>query len=147
MHHSTVPQIEDAVQQTDVWLGELMVLLSCDRRDRAYYALKTVMPLLRSCLPAAEAAHLSAHLPALVRAMYFEGWRPSREPVADAEVDAFLLHISSALNTSCGKPEDVAHAIFELIARHLTPDTRARIRSTLPTSVRHLWPDRHRFSA
>jgi hypothetical protein len=55
------------LQLTNGWLDELMGELGTDSRQRAWYALTSVVHAIRDRLPVNEAAHLAAQLPLLRR--------------------------------------------------------------------------------
>jgi uncharacterized protein (DUF2267 family) len=52
-----------------------------ERRQQSYHALTAVMHALRDRLTVEEASDLAAQLPALVRGLYYEGWKPAKVPV------------------------------------------------------------------
>lgn len=134
-------QFDHAVHQSDIWFDELMMMLSWNDRASAYRALHTVLPLLRSHLPLDEASHLSAQLPLVVRALFFEGWHPSAEPLKDGSSDDFVTHVGKAFcNTLSAHPSEIITAVFALLARHVTPGEINQVRLALPEGVRRYWP-------
>jgi uncharacterized protein (DUF2267 family) len=134
-------QIEHAVQQTNVWLGELMMALGWRDRSQAYQALHTVLPLLRNHLPANEAADLSSQLPLFARALFFEGWHPGGEPIKDRSGDHFIAHLAKTFSNTGGvQPSQIATAVFSLLARHVSPGEVKQVRQALPEGMRRYWP-------
>jgi uncharacterized protein (DUF2267 family) len=51
-----------------------------ERRSQSYAALRAVLHALRDRLTIAEAAHLAARLPMLIRGIYYHGWDLLRVP-------------------------------------------------------------------
>lgn len=76
------PQVFDStLQKTNIWLKQLNELLHWDDNQKAYHGLRAVLHVLRDRLPVAEAAHLGAQLPMLVRGFYYDCWKPAATPV------------------------------------------------------------------
>ena len=141
MNIGSVAHIDHAVQQANVWLGELMMLMGWNEREQAYRALHVVLPALRQHLPADESADLAAQLPLIVRGLYFETWRPATEPVRDRSGDEFISLIGRAFqNTPGASPSEIAKAVFELLSRHISHGEIRQVQSVLPAGIRRYWP-------
>ena len=64
---------DKTLQETNLWLKELMVRLGTDDREQAYTVLKATLHAVRDRLGPENAAHLGAQLPILLRGVYYEG--------------------------------------------------------------------------
>jgi uncharacterized protein (DUF2267 family) len=132
-------QIDQTVQLTNVWLGELMDILGLDTRAAAYRALRTVLTALRDHLPVNDAAHLAAQLPLLVRGLFYEGWHPAATPVVDRGGEAFYCAVEAAFSRAPEDPEEIIRAVFALLERHVTEGEVDHLKKTLPAGVRRFW--------
>jgi uncharacterized protein (DUF2267 family) len=141
MNATGLAHIDHSVHQTNIWLGELMMMLNWTDRAHAYRALHTVLPLLRAHLPVNEASHLSAQLPLLIRALFFEGWHPAAEPLKDRSGGEFIDRVGKAFaNIAGAHPSEIITAVFALLSRHVTPGEINVVKLALPEGVRRYWP-------
>jgi uncharacterized protein (DUF2267 family) len=111
---------DETVQQTNIWLKEVMDALGPDRK-RAYRATRAVLHALRDRLVVDEAAHLGAQLPMLLRGIYYEGWKPSAVPTGERSKDAFFKKISDELQDI--RPinaQTATEAVFLTLSKHVT---------------------------
>ena len=128
------------LEKTHIWLLDLMRELGWEDEHKAYTALRSVLHALRDRLSVAEAAHLAAQLPMLVRGCYYEGWNPSGKPVKERHQDEFLAHVKSAFRNSEGiDAEKVARAVFNVLARHISDGEIDDVKNILPEELRRLW--------
>ena len=128
------------LEKTHIWLTDLMRELGWEDEHKAYTALRSVLHALRDRLSVAEAAHLAAQLPMLVRGCYYEGWNPSGKPVKERHQDEFLAHVKSAFRNSEGvDAEKVARAVFNVLARHISDGEIDDVKNILPEELRRLW--------
>src|SRR5258706_13987050 len=80
---------DTTIRKTADWLRQIMQALGWENEQRAYLALRAVLHTLRDRLPIAEAAHLGAQLPMLIRGFYYDGWKPASKPLK-LHLDEFL---------------------------------------------------------
>jgi uncharacterized protein (DUF2267 family) len=134
---------DSTIHTTRAWLNELIGLLGRpDDPHRAYLALRAVLHALRDRLSVDEAASLAAQLPMLVRGFYYEGWHPHGKPLKERHKEEFLAHIRADFRQDPGlDPEQVARAVFQFLARHVTAGEVEKLKHTLPGEIRSLWPE------
>jgi len=133
---------DKALQKGNLWLKELATDLAWVSMNDALLALRAVLHALRDRLPTNEAAQLAAQLPLLIKAVYYDGWDPSRTPVKARTKEQFLALVKPPLER--GMPgvdaERVTRAVFRLIAGHVSAGEVADIRGILPQELLELWP-------
>lgn len=141
MSATGLDSFDTSVQTANVWLKELMTELGWEDRHKAYHAMRVVLHALRDRLPVDEAVQLAAQLPMLVRGFYYEGWHPHGKPVKERPRDEFLAHVTDGfLFDPEADSEQIARAVFAVLARHVSQGEVEDVKSTLPAGVRQLWP-------
>jgi len=94
--------IDHTVQLTHIWINDLDTRLGWDNKHRSYRLLRTVLQAVRDWLPINEAVDLGAQLPALLRGVYYERWRPATTPVKQRSKADFIARMSGAnASASC----------------------------------------------
>jgi uncharacterized protein (DUF2267 family) len=142
MSTTGIAAFDSTMQTTNVWLHDVMDRTGWQDKHRAYHALRVVLHALRDRLPIDQAAALGAQLPMLVRGFYYEGWHPAGKPVKERKKEEFLAHIAAAFqNDPDVNPEDIARAVFQVIAQHVTPGEIKHVKLTLPGEIRSLWAE------
>ncbi len=132
---------DKAVHNANLWLKDVMEELDWEDRHRAYAALRATLQALRDRLTVEEAAQLGAQLPTLVRGIYYEGWHPSGKPLKERHKEDFLRHIAHALRYDAqAEPENVARAVFRVLAHRVTVGEMEDVRRILPGEIRALVP-------
>jgi uncharacterized protein (DUF2267 family) len=111
-----------------------------DRR-LAYHALRSTLQTLRDRITPDMAAKLAAHLPILIRGIYYEGWTPSSTPKHLRSQEEFLAQVEERY----GHREPVAHdqlarAVFRTLNTFVTPEQIEKIRDALGEELAELWP-------
>jgi uncharacterized protein (DUF2267 family) len=127
---------------TNTWLNELMTLLGSEDRHFAYRCLRGVLHALRDRLTVEEVAQLGAQLPMLIRGVYYEGWDPTAKPDKLRRKDDFLARMEQEWRAASDRPEpeQVARAVFALLARRVTEGEIEDVTHILPAELRDLWP-------
>jgi uncharacterized protein (DUF2267 family) len=135
---------DKTLQETNVWLKELMARLGTDDRTQAYGILKATLHALRDRLGPESATHLAAQLPILLRGVYYEGWHIAGTPSRERHVGAFLEHIRrEAPMDSDADTELAARAVFEVMWDRLDQGEIAKVIRMLPAELRELWTGIH----
>jgi uncharacterized protein (DUF2267 family) len=140
MNHSGLPAFDTTIHTTNIWLNDLMDRLLWRDRQHTYHALRTVLHALRDRLPIDEAAAFGAQLPMLVRGFYYEGWHPHGKPVKERRKAEFLAHVAAEFRDCLDvDPEEVAHAVFDVLAQHVSAGAVEQVKQVLPEEIRSLW--------
>ena len=141
MSQTTLTPFESTIQTTNVWLNDILELLGWREQHQAYHALRAVLHALRDRLPVDQAAALAAQLPMLVRGFYYEGWHPHGKPLKERHEEEFLAHVAASFRDEPGiDPGQVARAVFQILAKHVTAGEVESVKQCLPAEVRSLWP-------
>ena len=136
-----IPEFGEAIYASVAWLDDLMRRLGWRDRGKVYLALCAALHALRDHLPQDEAVSLGAFLPALLRGFYYAGWHPRGRPLPLASRDAFLIRIQEGVHRDPGiDPEQVAHAVFGLLADRIPAAELEEIKAVSPASLYALWP-------
>ncbi|MFF7206569.1 DUF2267 domain-containing protein [Streptomyces sp. NPDC008141] len=115
-----------------------------ERRKQSYAALRAVLHGLRDRLPVDGAAHCGAHLPILIRGVYYDGWKPSERPVKFSVEEfsngcgmTFPYAVDGASNVSCAPCWELLNATSAKASGTTSnPDCRSRIRTAEVAGVR-----------
>jgi uncharacterized protein (DUF2267 family) len=140
MVHTSIAAFTQSAQHAQQWVNELADDLDWTDR-RAYLLLRSVLHALRDWLPQEEMVDLSAQLPALIRGIYFEGWKPVETPVWNRKKDDFIARIQEAFSDDLlNDPEEAVAAVFRLLGRHVSHGEIEDIRHSMKKPLRELWP-------
>lgn len=131
------------VQKTNVILGELGEALHMEDTHDVYLSLRTVLHALRDRLHPAEAAHLAAQLPMLLKGVYFDGWNPAAPPEKIRDRQEFLDGIRETLRSRLPTPdpERITRAVFVLLTELVSEGEIEQVVGGLPEPLRELWPE------
>lgn len=140
---ATVPEIEQlsiAVNATEEWIDDLMRRLGWRDRSKVYVVLLATLHALRDAVARDEAIYVGAQFPALLRGLYYEGWHPGARPAARSRT-AFLERIHDGAHRDPGvDAEEVARAVFALIAARLPAAEVEDAKAATPQPLHNLWP-------
>lgn len=141
--HTNVTQLSHACQQAQEWVKELSSRPPFEVEEQAYSYLRAVLHALRDRLTVEEAVHLAAHLPTLIRGVYYEGWKPSRAPQKIRTVDEFCRHVEDGFGgvQPAGGVDTLAgtEAVLGFLEQHVDAGEMEHVRSQLPKELRALF--------
>ena len=133
--------LQTSLQKTRDWVAEFMEHTGRKDEQKAWQMMRAVLHVLRDRLTVEQCAHLSAQLPLVIRGLYFEGWKPSLQPVKLRSQEEFVGAVGELLS---GHPEiDPNQAIegtFYLINKHVTSGELEKIKRMLQPELQALWP-------
>jgi uncharacterized protein (DUF2267 family) len=132
---------DTTLHKTNIWLNDLMQVLGWLDRHKAYMALRATLHALRDRLTVEEVAQLGAQLPMLIRGFYYEGWDPASKPLRIRHKEQFLARIEEEFRGDDRiDPEQVARAVFMVLAKRVSEGEIEDVKHVLPTEIRDLWP-------
>ena len=137
---AALKDLQGAVSDTENWVDDLTHRLGWRDRERAYLAFLATLHALRDGLPRNEAVYFGAQLPLLLRGLYYEGWHPGGRPTPKSR-SAFLERIHDGAHRDLGvDAEEVARAVFAMIAERFPAAEAEDARAATPKSLHNLWP-------
>ncbi|HEY8260966.1 MAG TPA: DUF2267 domain-containing protein [Methylosinus sp.] len=135
-----IREFDAAAHAADQWMEDLRLRLGWRDREKVYPAFIATLHALRDCLPAHEAIFLGDHLTALLRGLYYEGWRLAKYSSLKSR-EAFLERIREGVHRDPGiDAEDVARIVLALLAERLPMSELEDVRAVTPKDLRALWP-------
>jgi uncharacterized protein (DUF2267 family) len=138
---TNIQDLKKAVPDVEAWLSDLTQRLEWHDREKVYLALMATLHALRDSLPRDEAIYLGAQLPALLRGLYYEGWHPSARIARAKSRSAFVERIQEGVHRDPGiDAEDVAEAVFSLLAERLPAAEFEDAKAATPEALRMFWP-------
>ncbi len=132
---------DTTLQQTNLWLKDLMQRLGTEDRRLAYRVLSRTLHAVRDRIGPDNAVHLGAQLPMLVRGFYYEGWHMAGTPTKERLTEDFLEHVNChVLRGLRLDPEKAVRAVFEVLCDRLDPGEIEKVIKVFPPELRNLWP-------
>lgn len=136
-----VDVFDTTFQETNRWLKELMERLGTYDRHHAYSILRAVLHALRDRIGPANAVHLGAQLPMLIRGLYYEGWHMGT-PTKERHEAEFVAHVVRELRRADeAEVKEGIRAVFELLTKKLDLGEAVKVAGVLPKDLCELWPE------
>lgn len=133
---------DTTVQESNLWLKDLMGYLGTDDRREAYKVLKATLHAVRDRIGPENAVHLGAQLPMLLRGLYYEGWRMDRTQSKERHKQDFLEHVNREAKSKLAFDTEAAvRAVFEVFWDKIDPGEVAKVIELFPVELRDLWPE------
>jgi uncharacterized protein (DUF2267 family) len=132
---------DTTIQETNHWVKLMMEELDTDNRRQAFNGLRSTLHALRDRIGPANAVHLGAQLPMLLRGAYYEGWRLTDTPTRERHAAEFLNHIDASLpRNSQFDASEAARATFHVLSACIDAGEVEKVKRVLPAELRTLWP-------
>ncbi|MFZ1108963.1 MAG: DUF2267 domain-containing protein [Rhodomicrobium sp.] len=130
---------DSTVQQTNLWLKDLMTRLDSNDRHLAYRVLRATLHVFRDRIGAENAVHFGAQLPMLIRGFYYEGWQPAKPQTKTRHLDDFLNAIEDEAGCSFGGDvQSKVKAVFATVADRIDAHEIEKLRKVLPSELQPL---------
>ncbi|MBU3889775.1 DUF2267 domain-containing protein [Methylosinus sp. KRF6] len=135
-----IREFDAAARAAEQWIDDLQRRLGWRDREKVYSAFVATLHALRDCLPAHEAIFLGDHLTALLRGLYYEGWRLAKYSSLRSRA-AFLERIREGVHRDPGvDAEHLARMVLSFLAERLPASELEDVRAVTPRELRALWP-------
>jgi len=132
---------DTTVQESNLWLKDVMERLGTEDRHHAYSTLRAVLHALRDRIGPESAAHLGAQLPMLLRGVYYEGWDPTGKPTKERHEEAFLAHIARELpRAGADEVEQGTYAVLNVLSKQIDRGAVVKLAGMFPQELRKFWP-------
>jgi uncharacterized protein (DUF2267 family) len=139
---------DKTLQQTNLWLKDLMKRLGTEDRKLAYQVLSRTLHAVRDRIGPENAVHLGAQLPMLVRGFYYEGWHMPGTPTKERLTEDFLQHVNChVLRGVHLDPEHAVRSVFGVMCDRIDPGEVEKLIRVFPGELRNLWPASRRVPA
>ncbi len=130
---------DSTVQQTNLWLKDLMVRISSEDRHHAYHLLRATLHAFRDRIGPENAVHFGAQLPMLIRGFYYEGWTPNRPQTRSRHIDDFIEAVEIESGRSLGsEARSKVQAVFAVIADRIDAHEMEKLKKVLPAELKIL---------
>ncbi len=127
------------VQQTNLWLKDIMAKVPGSDRHFAYQLLRSTLHVFRDRIGPENAVHFGAQLPILIRGVYYEGWQLSKPPTKTRHLDEFLAAIQHEARRDLGPDLKLkVRAVFTVIAHNVGEHEIEKLRKLLPIELQPL---------
>lgn len=120
-----------------VWLDTVAHQLGTRDRHYAYRVLRAWLCTIRDRLTPDAAAHFAAQLPALLRGVFFDGWRPSQVP-AKYDAEQFFITVAQDARLSADEAKQAIPAVTAALALRCSPGQLDHLFAQLPGQLRDL---------
>ena len=114
------------VQQTNLWLKDLMARIPTTDRHYAYQLLRATLHTFRDRVGPENAVHFGAQLPMLIRGFYYEGWQPGKPQTKTRHLDDFLAAVEEEAGRNLGAGAAARSRRFSRSSRTRSTPTRSR---------------------
>ena len=133
------------LQQTNLWLKDLMERLGTGDRKLACNVLKATLHALRDRIGPENAIHLGAQLPILVRGIYYDGWQFAQTPGKERHKEEFFDYVDGDVFRGLGVDVEMGvRSVFEVMCQRMDPGEVEKVIRLLPKELQALWPDPRR---
>jgi uncharacterized protein (DUF2267 family) len=132
--------LDHSYQVTHQWINDLDLSLGWNNKPRSYRLLRAVLQTLRDCLQPGEMADLAAQLPAFLRGVYYEQWRPMAATKLTRDRDHFFAAVDRHFaKDPIDDVGDATSVVFALLSKKISAGEIAEVIEGLPAELRSLW--------
>ncbi|MGB0085952.1 MAG: DUF2267 domain-containing protein [Rhodomicrobiaceae bacterium] len=131
---------DSTVQQTNLWLRDIMERIETDDRHLAYQALRATLHTIRDRIGAENAVHFGAQLPMLIRGLYYEGWHMTGKPKRTRHLADFIDAVEDEMRRKLGPDrEPIIKAVFDVIVDRIDRGEVDKLTKVFPEELKPLW--------
>lgn len=127
----------DTIQKSNLLLKDIEKELGwTNSKNKTYSLFRAVIQTIRDRLTVEEAVHFAAQLPMLLKGLYYEGWKPSKNPVKFNRAE-FIGEIERKFPTDPEiSTEKMIQAVIKALEKHIAWGEMEDIKNMLPKDFR-----------
>lgn len=131
---------DSTIQQTNLWLKDIMERIETDDRHLAYQVLRATLHTIRDRIGPENAVHFGAQLPMLIRGLYYDGWHMADTPTRTRRMGDFIDDVEQEARRNLGADrERMVRAVFDVIAARIDPGEVGKLVRVFPEDLKALW--------
>ena len=123
----------------EAFAADLKATALLETHNQVYAMTRAVLHQCRSHLAVEEGLAFAQGLPAVLRAIFVEGWHGSEVPQPFADPDAFLADVVTRLAPHHVPPASIVRDVAVVLGRHADPKAWSRALDALPPGLAGLW--------
>jgi Uncharacterized conserved protein len=134
---------EQYVEEGNVFLKKVAEQLDTpDDRQHAFRVVQAVFQALRDRITVEESMHLISELPMILKAVYVNGWKISKERRDSSTIEEFLQEVLERSQTPGrdfgSDPRKEVVAVFRVIREYVSPGEYAHVKGQLTPEIAEL---------
>ena len=127
-------QFRKSEEATIKWLSMIQDRLGYEDTEAAFVAFRAVLHALRDRLTTEQGVDLVAQMPILIKGVFVDGWKPSKNPVKMRHKNEFLERVQQELRDTMD-PGETVKGVFDVIKVLISEGEIADIKSELPEEL------------
>ena len=135
---TTTTLFDSMVHKSHIWVNEVRDATCIADTSVAYRTMRAVLQALRDQLDVNEASQLAAQMPALVRGIYYEGWRPAKPHKVRTADEFFGLIMDKFGPEPHCPPAQMVQGVFDVLHRNVGKEFD-QVVGRLPAQIRNVW--------
>ena len=135
----TLEFLQSSIDETQDWVSQVNDEIHWDDSRKSFMALRAVLHVLRDRLLTAEAAHLAAQMPIMIRGIFYEGWQPGRAQMKLRTRQEFIDQVAMEFKSDPQiDAERLTEAVCTVLDRKITTGEWQDVCNNLPEEIREL---------
>lgn len=140
MVESKIVSFNKTLEKSHGWLSDIKLEMPWIEYEHAFTALKATLKSVRDRLPPEEAIHLGSQLPALLRGYYYEGWKISKVPSHDNDIDMIMSRFEMYTgNANLENSYLLLKTCLKIITERISRGEIQDVQSNMPKKLKALW--------
>lgn len=136
----TVPQeYVHASRDFDRFMDDFMQIAMLETHHRSYAILRAVLHVFRDHLTIDDALRFAEILPAVLRAIFVENWRPAAEPPPFPDRATLVREVKAVRRDHNLASETSISDVAAALRRNVSKDDLDRVLATLPPGAAEYW--------
>jgi len=140
MSINQVKSFRNTMDKSYEWLSDIQLEMPWIEHEHAFAALKATLKSVRDRLTPEEAVHFGSQLPALLRGYYFEGWKLSKVPSCDKDIEDIMKRFEKYFgHANVENPYLLFKTCLKIITNRVSQGEIEDVESVMPKRLKSFW--------